>query len=170
MYMKLPRLVMCSTPYCCVYAAPAFTVISDCCFLGIYHSRQSTNKPDCYSPHQFSPDVIIPALPLLLSPSLPLPWFHFLSSSSSPWHFSFSLPFHVLTSQNSQHACLLPLRQGDLEGWSSEDDVLCCPPPFTRRGCIILYPQQFRRADAHWRQLLTIQSLLRCRLSIKKRH
>lgn len=130
---SFPQRLMYSTPCCHVYEALAFTVISDCCFLVVYYSRQSTNKPDCYSLHQFSPDVIIPALhhcsclfhiPLLsLSPSLSLPSL----STSSPWHFFFSLPFFMSWPLKiPRHSCMLSLpRQGDLEGWSSEDDVLC---------------------------------------------
>lgn len=85
----------------------------------VSHSRQSTNKPDCYSQHQFSLDVIIPALSHcscvfhipVLSPSVSFSLAHTLAlvsfpllCSSSLWH-SFLCPFHVLTSQNSP-ACL----------------------------------------------------------------
>lgn len=108
MNMKLPPHVVLFNPVCGVYAAPAFTVISDCCFLGVYHSRQSTNKPDCCSQHQFSPDVIIPALSLCSClfhiPALPLSWFHFLFPLPHPSDTSLCL-FYILTSLNSP-ACL----------------------------------------------------------------
>lgn len=109
-----PALVIYSTPCCRVYAAPAFTVISQIAAFSVSHSRQSTNKPDCYSRHQFSPDAIIPAhfhrscvfhIPVLsLSRTHSLVSFPLLCASSL-WHFSFLYPFHVLTSQNSP-ACL----------------------------------------------------------------
>lgn len=56
-----------------------------------------------------------------LSPSF---CFHFLCSMSHPCDTSVLFALSCLTSQNSKHACLLPLRQENLEGWSSEDDVL----------------------------------------------
>ena len=179
MYMKLPPLVMYSTPCCHVYAAFAFTVFSDRRFLGVYHSRQSTNKPDCYSQHQFSPDVIILALyhcsclfhiPV---PSLPLffLWFHFISFLPHP--SDTFLFFAFLCPDLSKFPRMLACCHRARGIWRDEQVKMMCFAAFffTHRGCIILYPQQFkRRADAHGCQLLTICSLLRCRLSIKKRH
>lgn len=96
-YMMLPPLVMYSTPCCSVYAPFAFTVISDHCFLGVYHRGQRTAKLDCYSPHQFSPDVIIPALLasfifLFALPLSPLVSFPLPHPSSTTLFFAFTCP------------------------------------------------------------------------------
>lgn len=110
MYMTLPPLVMYSTPCCSVYAVFAFMVISDRCFLGVYHRGQRTAKLDCYSLHQFSPDVIISALlgsfifpfPLPLSLVVSFPLRH-PSNTSLFFAFYVSWPLKI-----SQHLCLLP--------------------------------------------------------------
>lgn len=181
MYIKLPPLVMYSTPCCRVYAAPAFTVISDRCFPDLYHRRQSTNKPDCYSLHQFPPDVVIPALYhcscLFHIPGLSLPLSLGLISSALcliPLTLLFSLPFSC--PDLSKFPCMLACCHRARGIWRDDQVKMMCFAAssfffLTRRGCIILYPLQFRpRADAHWHQLLTVQGLLRCQLSIKNRH
>lgn len=146
-------------------------VISDCYFLGVYHSRQSTNKPDCCSQHQFSPDVIIPALYrcsclfLIPAPPLPLFWFHFLSSLPHPSDTSLCLFF--LYPDLSKFLCMPACCHCAMGIWRDDQvKMMCFAASFfflARCGCIILYPQQFRRCSgAHWRQLHSIQGLLRC--------
>lgn len=111
MYTKLPPLVMCSAPLPSCLCSACLHGDFRCCSLAVDHSRQSTNKPDCYSASVFSwryhpgtPPPLQPFISLLslsLSVSFPL-----LSSPPHPSDTSlFFAFFYVLTSQNSP-ACL----------------------------------------------------------------
>lgn len=120
----------------------------------------SLSYPCSPSPSHFP---FISSLPCLIPLTLLFAYFYL---------FIFFFKYPDLSKFPSMPACYLCARGI----WRDDQVKMMCFAAFffffrlACRGCIILYPHQFRRhSGAHWRQRLTIQGLFHCRLSIKIR-